>query len=109
MHRRFWRGTAECRRLSRVPTTLATKACHVTERPSVHPLWVVPAAFCASGFINDARPHRSPNVDFVQVFDPVQTSTQLLVPGLVLMVVIEDIAAGEEVVVDYGASYVTIE
>lgn len=108
MHRRFWNRSAECRRLSRVPTALATKSCYATVRPSVHPLWVVPAAFCAAGYVNDPRPHLSANVEYVQVYDPVRTSTQLLVPGVVHMMVTRDINVGEEILVNYGDNFAAL-
>lgn len=102
LSRRFWNRSAECRRLARVPTALATKSCYATVRPSIHPLWVVPAAFCAARYVNDPRPDMSANVEYVQVYDPVRTSMQLLVPGVVHMMVARDIEVGEEILVNYG-------
>lgn len=104
MHRRFWRCTEDCSRLAWVPN-IATKASVSKTRPSARSVWVTPAACCAAGFVNDPRPHLSANVRFVQTFDPVCSSSQLLAPGIVQMIVIRRIRAGEELLVDYGDFY----
>lgn len=106
MHRRFWRGTTDCSRVSWVPS-IGTKACVSTARPSARSVWVTPAACCAAGFVNDPRPYDTANVMFEQPFDPVNTTTQLLAPGVVKLLVLRRIDAGEELLVDYGDFYST--
>lgn len=106
MHKRFWKGTEDCSRMSWVPA-IGTKACVSRTRPSARPVWVVPAAFCAARFVNDPRPYQTANVQFEQLFDPVYSSTQLLAPGVVRMVVLRRIRVGEELFVDYGNFYST--
>ncbi|KAK1859048.1 hypothetical protein I4F81_001646 [Pyropia yezoensis] len=102
MHKRFWEGAVECSRLSWVPE-IGTKVSVSRTRPSARSVWIVPASFCAAGSVNDPRPHRTANVKFEQVFDPVYSAAQLLAPGVVRMVVLRDILVGEELFVDYGA------
>lgn len=106
MHRRFWRGTEDCSRMAWVPY-IATKASVCKSRPSACSVWVTPLACCAAGFVNDPRPHRAANAKFVQTFEPVRTASQLLAPGIVQMMVIRRIRAGDELLVDYGDFYST--
>lgn len=108
MQRQFWRGTAECRRLARVPEAIATMTSYAWVRPSSRPIWIVPSQFCAAGYVNDPRPHGTPNVEYLQLYDPVCSSEQLLVPVVLKLVVTEDISVGEEIVADYGDAYIAI-
>lgn len=57
--------------------------------------------------MNDPRLYRTPNVKFEQMFDPVYSSTQLLAPGVVRLVVLRRIRVGEELLVDNGNFYST--
>lgn len=106
MHKRFWKGAVECSRLSWVPE-IGTKVSVSRTRPSARSMWIVPASFCAAGYVNAPRPHRTANVKFEQVFDPVYSFAQLLAPGVVRMVVLRHILVGEELFVDYGDFYGT--
>lgn len=108
MQRNYWRGTVECRSLARVPAALGTKTRYATARPSIRPVWIVPSQFCAAGYVNDPRPRLTPKVEYLQVYDPVSSSEQLLVTGVLKMVVTWDISVGEKIVGDYGDFYITI-
>lgn len=88
-----------------VATELATKTSFATRSPSSRSCWVVPASFCAAGFVNDHRPHYLSNARFYQTHDPVSASSQLVVPGLSYVYVTQTIAAGEEILVNYGDAY----
>lgn len=106
MHKRFWTGAVDCSQLSWVPA-IGTKVSVSRTRPSARSVWIVPATFCAAGYVKDPRPHRTANVKFEQLFDPVYSSAQLLAPGVVRMVVLRDVLVGEELFVDYGDFYST--
>lgn len=105
MHRRFWKRAVACSPLSWEPA-VGTKVSAYRTRPSARSVWIVPATSCATGYVNDPRPHTA-NVKFEQLFDPVYSFAQLLAPGVFRMVLLRDSLVGEELFVDYGNFYST--
>lgn len=72
---------------------------------SPHPVWVVPAPFCAAGSANDPHLHGDRNGIFLQEPLPVYTKEQLVLPWTAYVEVTQDIAVGEEILVGYGDVY----
>lgn len=104
MHRSFWRDLRAQYDHALVSTVLATKTCFETPPPSCRPAWVVPSWFCAAGYVNDPRPNHEANGRFYQSYDPISSAAQLVVAPAYVYVT-RYIAAGEEVLVDYGDVY----
>lgn len=98
--------------LGAVPPFLATKSSMLDARDEssagIRPMWVTPFPCCAAGFVNDHRPSRSANAFFYQVLDPAKCKTQLSVPGVVVVVLSRSIKKGEEILVNYGDSYIFV-
>lgn len=82
------------------------------------PVWVVPAAYCAAGFVNDPRyvstgvceqvpmgKKRRQNVEMVQRWDPVMAANHVTLPHALFLVATVVIKAGAEVFYDYGGEY----
>lgn len=106
MHRDFWEDAERRARPTDVATHVATKRCYYTSRmASPDPVWVVPAPFCAAGFANAPDSHGYGNAIFVQAPLPVHTKEQLVLPWTAHVQVTEDIAVGEEILVDNGDVY----
>lgn len=105
VHERFWRRVGDPLPDAIVPGSMATKACFTAAPPSTRPVWVVPAPFCAAGYVNDPRGHGTANARFHQAHDPVKTPLQLLDPGVAFLRLTEDVELGEEILVEYGPTY----
>lgn len=104
----LWDAPADVVCPTRVPEAICTKACVRTYEGPTRSVWIAPAEFCAAGFVNDYRPGREVNAQFEQAHDPLMTAEQLLVPGAAHILVLTDVKAGEEIVVDYGSSYCSL-
>lgn len=98
----LWQGSSSAEAMASFVRTPCDAALRSGTAQVSSPVWVVPAACCAGGKVNDPYPYLVANAEYEQQRESVCTKKDLVRAGCGFLRVTKDIDIGEEVVVSYG-------